>query len=242
MKTSYEADYCDEQALKWALTGHYRNVAWLHALGAMYRGIEAGDSLLAESHESAKGCWREPEIMRWLAATTEVHEGLLTANFIGVVRACVFTDGTWQPEPVPDGVKAGVAAITIPVFGGRYGQAARQRASILWRSIRLIRPGGAGERRSLPCWRPMLKSLSCAAGLRVAALRLYRSPLGWLKGGFAPFGYCVLDWESPEARDLLFLIDRGAVIVVFDDDAHATEIRDRARPKRRPSIRAEVAA
>ena len=195
-----EADYCDERALGWALIGDMRTATWLHALGAMIRGIEAGDSLLEESYEAAKSCRREPEIMRWLAATTKVHEGLLTANFVGVIRACVFTDGTWQPEPTPAGVKAGVAAITIPVFGG-----ARSCGTARGIDIVALDPAWWGRRTAFASvLAPNVEEFDLRGWPEGRRIRLYRSPLGWLKGGFAPFGYCVLDWESAEARGPAF--------------------------------------
>lgn len=73
------------------------------------------------------------------------------------------------------------------------------------------------------------------------AIRLYRYPLDLLRAT-APTDdaqpdmagrLCVLDWNSPDAADLLDAIDEGAVKLVCDDEAHLRQIKKLIRPARK---------
>ena len=71
-------------------------------------------------------------------------------------------------------------------------------------------------------------------------IRLFAKPIDWLRAGGPARGYCVLDWDCTAARNLLDLIDAGAIGVVCDDDEHASLVAQYARP-RRASLQLETA-
>jgi hypothetical protein len=111
---------------------------------------------------------------------------------------------------------------------------------MLWiDAVRPTRWHRARRQEPVLCADPL--ALSLGDWPRETRIRLFDQPIDWLRAGARPGSYCVLDWDSFEARALLAGVDDGSIRAVCDSPAHARALAKRARPKK-AKLRLEVAA
>lgn len=206
----------------------------LRLLPAWHGGIE-DDGLSREAWLAFWTAIDDPRIWDWLTGPAAVPASAVRETLCGVLRA--FPEGeSWAPVDAPAGVRDGRAAIALPVW----------IATDIARCVDLLAldpadPARWARRTGLAGVLARPADREIALTEPPARIRLHRYPLDWLRGGPAPGGYCILDWRSDDAADLLYLLDRGDLVAVCDDDAHARQLQRRVRP-RRPKLRIEVAA